>query len=90
MLGFITSYLVDINYLKKLRNNNKNFPRIEVILANIFFGGPILILFYIFEEFRAEDKLNRRSFLISGIILSILQVVLVYLLFHFKLIIFIT
>ena len=90
MFGFITSYLVDITYLKKLRSGGKTFPRWEVILANIFFGGPILLLFYIFEDYRLEDKLNHYSFLISAILLVVIQVTVIFLLFHFDLIIFLT
>jgi len=90
MLGFITSYLVDINYLKKLRNNEKNYPLWEVVTANVFFGGPSLLLFYIFKEFRDEDKLNNYTFLISGLLLSALQISGIYLLFHFELITLLT
>lgn len=86
ILGFITSYLVDINYLKKLRSGAKTFARWEVIMSNIFFGGPILLLFYIFEDYRVEDQQHKYSFLIAGIILTIAQVVGIYLLFHFNLV----
>jgi len=88
IVGFVTSYLVDMAYLKKLRNNEKNFPIWEVILVNLFFGGPILLLFYIFDDFRLEDQINKYAFLMSGIILTVVQILIVFLLFQFKLIIF--
>ncbi|MDD2398935.1 MAG: hypothetical protein PHQ38_04860 [Bacilli bacterium] len=89
IIGFVASYLVDINYLKKLRNNEKNFAIWEVILANVFFGGPILLFFYIFDDFRHEDRLNKYVFLISGLALTAGQILLIVLLFRFKLIILI-
>lgn len=91
MFGFITSYLVNISFLKKLRNNENNYRLWEVIMANIFFGGPLLLLFYaVFDEIRLQDRLSHHAILIFAILFSIMQVVGVYLLFHFKLIILLT
>ncbi|MFA5486233.1 MAG: hypothetical protein WC275_04065 [Bacilli bacterium] len=86
VIGFITNYFVNVNYLKKLREGVTNYKDIEVIFTAIFFGGPVLLLFLMFEEIRAHDKNNRHLRLISGVIITILQIIGIYLLFHFGLI----
>lgn len=86
VLGFLSSYFTNLKYLKKLRNGEENFKRIQIILTSIIFGGPVLLLFYMFDDYRLEDKMHKRGFLITGIIMTILQVILIYLLFHFQVI----
>lgn len=84
ILGLLSSYLLMINYLKKLRGGQKTPKPIEMALSCIFFGGPILLLFYIFSDFRLEDSMHKRVFLISGIIETLLQGLLIFLLIYFK------
>jgi hypothetical protein len=84
ILGLLSSYLLMINYLKKLRSGQKTPKPIEMALSCAFFGGPVLLLFYIFSDFRLEDSLHKRVFLISGIIETVLQGLLIFLLIYFK------
>lgn len=86
VIGFVTNYFVNINYLKKHREGVTNYKDFEVILTAIFFGGPILLLFYIFPEIRTLDKEKRYLRLISGLLITILQIIGVCLLFHYGLI----
>jgi len=86
--GMLVSYLTDLNYLKNLRSQKEGIKPIELCLCNIFFGGPVLLLFQIFDDFRLDDQVNKRIFLIAGIILTVIQLLLVILLFYFRLITF--
>lgn len=86
VMGFLLTYLSLIAYIKSIRNEKKSMKDIEVIIIGIFFGGPALLLGYIFPEIRIEDMDKHKRWLISGIILTILQVTLVTLLCVFKVI----
>lgn len=88
LVGIFTNYMVIISNLKRIRNEEESYKPFEVILCAIFFGGPMLLLSLIFSEYRDLERVNHHLYLISGIVLTILQVLLVYLLIHFGLIIF--
>jgi len=80
VVGLLTNYFVMINYLKNLRSGGKNMNYYEIIGSSVFFGGPILLIFMIFFDVRLEDNSHHHALLISGIILTIIQIVLVTLL----------
>lgn len=76
IIGFISNYMLNLSFLKQLRSGNRKLKPRDLMLTSIFFGGPILLLFYMFEDYRAEDKLNKNELLITGIIVTIIQVAL--------------
>ncbi len=85
MAGFLTNYMILLSIVKRVRNNDpKRLPTWEIIASGIFFGGPLMIFFYIFPEYREVDQEQKKAFLISGIILTILQILLVFLLLYFN------
>lgn len=88
LMGIIFSYLECIKYLKGLRGISSPTPDHYPILVSIFFGGPILLLTYLFSDIRAEDSLHHRRYLICGIVFTILQITLIYLLIYFKVLTF--
>lgn len=82
---FVVCYGSCITYVKQLRNKNeKRLKDYQVILICVLFGGPALLITYMFKEVRDEDYLNHFRYLISGIVLTILQILLVILLVYFK------
>ena len=88
LMGILFSYLECIKYLKGLRGITNEIPDHYPILVCILFGGPCLLLTYLFSEIRAEDSLHHRRYLICGIVFTILQVTLIFLLIHFKVLTF--
>lgn len=80
IIGFISNYMLNLSFLKQLRSGNRKLKPQDLMLTSIFFGGPILLLFYMFEDFRAEDKLNKNQLLITGIIGTVIQVALLVIL----------
>lgn len=72
---FITSYMTCIGYVKGLRNNSKNqLKDWQVIIICILFGGPALLITYMFNEVRLADIEHGRRYLISGIVLTVIQI----------------
>lgn len=87
LLGFLTSYMAAIGYVKGIRENLKKHLRdIDVILISIVFGGPALLITYMFSEVRIEDTTHHYRYLICGIVFTILQILIVVLLFVFNVI----
>ena len=87
VLLFLVCYGVCITYVKALKTGKeKRLKYYEVILACLLFGGPALLMTYIFKEVRDEDYVHHKIYLISGIVLTILQILLVVLLCSFKVI----
>lgn len=89
VLGWITTYGAGISYLKKLRGEKteSKINDITVIVTSILFGSLInLLLYCLFDEIRLEDSTNKNRFLISSIVLLCLHVLLIFLLFYFKVI----
>lgn len=75
---FLTCYMTCIGYVKGLKNNSpKQLKDWQVIIVCIFFGGPALLITYMFSEVRINDISNNYRYLISGIVLTILQIALV-------------
>lgn len=88
LLGFLFSYQSAIMYVKCLRNGDKRFTDLTPILVSIIFGGPVLLLTYMFKEIRDVDKTKKYRYLISGIVLTVLQATLTGLLIGFGAVIF--
>ncbi|MCI6788378.1 MAG: hypothetical protein MR606_00750 [Mollicutes bacterium] len=89
VLGWITTYGAGISYLKKLRGEKteSKINDITVIVTSILFGSLInLLLYCLFDEIRLEDSTNKNRFLISSIVLLCLHILLIFLLFYFKVI----
>ena len=89
VLGWITRYGAGISYLKKLRGEKteSKINDITVIVTSILFGSLInLLLYCLFDEIRLEDSTNKNRFLISSIVLLCLHILLIFLLFYFKVI----
>lgn len=87
VLGFISTYIVALKYLRFLRGELKNpITDIALILTSIIWGSPIvLFMYYVFPEFRIEDSIKKRRLLISEIVILILQIFAVILLAYFGL-----
>lgn len=90
-IGFLTSHLIGIRYLKTLRGLINKHPTTvyEFIATATLLGGPVLLMHYaLFEEDRKADQTALRSniLLISGIVITIIQIIIVALLFYFKVI----
>ena len=88
IIGTITNYFVMIGNLKKIRSNGSGFPYGEMIASAIFFGGHILLLSYIFSEIREEDKMHKKAILISGILITVVEVIIIGLLIYSRVIVF--
>lgn len=89
VLGWITTYGAGTSYLKKLRGEKteSKINDITVIVTSILFGSLInLLLYCLFDEIRLEDSTNKNRFLISSIVLLCLHILLIFLLFYFKVI----
>ena len=72
---FLTSYMSCIGYVKGLKNNSKNqLKDWQTIIICILFGGPALLITYMYSEVRLADIEHNRRYLISGIVLTILQI----------------
>ncbi len=87
-IGMLFTYLECVKYLKGLRGISSKIPDHYPILVGILFGGPILLLTYLFSDIRIEDSMNKRRYLICGIIFTVLQVLLVFLLIYFNVLTF--
>lgn len=87
VLGFISTYIVALKYLRFLRGELKNpITDIALILTSIIWGSPIVLFMYcVFPEFRIEDSTKKRRLLISEIVILILQIVAIILLAYFGL-----
>ncbi len=88
LAGMLFTYLQSIRYLKGLRGILSPIPDHYPILVGIFFGGPILLLTYLFSDIRDEDAMHKRRYLICGVVFTIFQTTLVVLLIHFKVLTF--
>ena len=88
LFGFIFTYWAAIRYIKGLREGSTKLNDLSVIAFAIFFGGPVLLLTYMFPEVRLEDSVKKHRYLISGVVLSVLQITLTVLLMVFNVVIF--
>lgn len=82
-IGFLSTYIFGIKYLKALRGeSSSNLNDVSILVTSILFGGPVcLFLYAMFSEIRFEDSTKKHRFLIVSIVLTILQVALVVILF---------
>lgn len=86
---FLFCYMTCISYVKSLRSSSeKGLKSYQVIILSLLFGGPALLLSYMFKEVREEDCLHHYSYLICGIAFTIVQIVAVTLLCVFGVITF--
>lgn len=88
LFGMLFTYLECVKYLKGLRGISSKVPDHYPILVGIFFGGPVLLLTYLFSDIRIEDSMNKRRYLICGIVFTIVQILIVFLLIYFKVLTF--
>jgi hypothetical protein len=86
IFGLLINYLIMVSHIRKLRNNGEGFKKGEILASAIFFGGPVLLLYNIYSDVRLDDE--KHYFLIFGIVYTILQALLVFLLIYFRVIIF--
>lgn len=82
------TYLLSIQYVKYLRGEASRRVRdFDLMLTSILFGAPVaLVMWLCFKEIRQEDKLNKYRLLIVTIILSVIQIIIIVLLFYFNII----
>ncbi len=80
VIGFLSNYMLNINFLKQLRSGTRKLKPRDLIVTAIFFGGPVLLLFYMFDDYRAEDKDNKNQLLITGIVTTVFQIALLIIL----------
>lgn len=86
---FLVCYGTCIAYVKGLKENKENrLKHYQVIILCILFGGPALLISYMFKEIREEDYLYHYAYLICGIVFTVLQILLVALLIVFKVLTF--
>lgn len=83
--GFLLTYMMAITYVKSIRLEKKTTD-LYVLAIGLFFGGPAMLLTYIFPEVRDEDFLHKRRYLVLGIVYTVIEIVLVILLFVFNVI----
>lgn len=87
LLGFLTNYSILIRQVKILRNKEERLIKVwEIALTTIVYGGPAILLMFMFKEFRDLDKQNKHFYLIYGIIITIVQIVVTTLLLVFKIV----
>lgn len=92
-VGFVTTHVVGVRYLKSLRGEITKKPTTvyEFILTSTLFAGFVLLMHYgLFKEDREADKLGKHSniLIISGIVITIIQIIIIVLLIVFKVITF--
>lgn len=87
VLGFMSTYIVALKYLRFLRGELKNpITDVALILTSIVWGSPIVLFMYcVFSEIRIEDAAKKRRLLISEIIILVVQIVAIVLLAYFGL-----
>ncbi len=85
LICLLGTYMIEIKYLRYIRGERKTKVRdIDVILVSILFGAPVVLVMELcFKEIRIEDSVHKYRMLISSIILSIIQIVVIVLLFYF-------
>lgn len=84
MIMFVVNYMSALQYLKVLRGeSSKNLKWYHIILLCVLFGGPVLLITYIFPEIRFEDSTHHYCYLICGIAFTILQILLIFLLVYY-------
>lgn len=87
IIGFVTNYLLSLKYLKGLRGESKAISDITIIITSLIWGSLInLIMYIVFDEFKNEDKIHNHRFLISEIIITVVEISLVVILSLFKVI----
>lgn len=87
IFGLLITYLLATRYVIDLRKDSETSKDLPVILTSILLGGPSLILSYlIFSEIRIEDGVRHHRYLISSIVITILQILLIVLLSVFNVI----
>lgn len=85
IFGFLISQMTCVAYVKALRTESKNkMTPIQVIAICFLLGGPALLLSYISPEIRIEDISHRRMWLICGIISTLIEILVIVLLFIFN------
>jgi len=85
VIGMLTNYFMLLGHLKKIRNTGEGLKHYEIILSSIFFGGPLIILFYIFSDFRDDDT-PKHTMLWLGIACTIIESIIIALLIYYKII----
>ena len=88
IVGILFTYLSCIRYVKGMRLNYEKNSDLIPIAMGIFFGGPALLITYMFPEIRTADKQLHYRYLICGIVFTSLQILLSILLCVFKVVTF--
>lgn len=83
--GFLLSFINIITYIKALKNKQKATDLVILILG-ILFGGPAMLFSYLFVEIRDEDMIHKYRYLVLSITYTIIEIILIVLLFYFNLI----
>lgn len=80
------NFIDNVIYVKALKNGDNKATDLLSLILGILFGGPAMLFFYSFSEVRDEDALHKYRFLILGIIYTIIEIVLIIILFSLGLI----
>lgn len=84
MIMFIVNYMTALKYLKGLRGEiPSKFKQRHIIALCSVFGGPVLLITYMFFEIRLEDAKHHYSYIICGVLFTILQITLIVLLVYY-------
>jgi len=83
--GFLMSFINCTVYVKALKNQTKTSDIVSLVIGAIF-GGPAMLFFYIYSEVRDEDFTHHYRFLILSIIYTIVEIIVIILLFSFNLV----
>ena len=85
IIGMLATYAVAIAYINFLQGKAKGkIADWAVILTAIAFGGPALLITYMSKDVRFEDMAHHRRYLIFGILHTLWQAALIFLLIYFK------
>lgn len=90
VLGFIGTYAIGVGYIKTLRGEQtkRKTKDTDVMLMSLILGAPMMLILYAMcSDIRLEDKVHNYRFLIVGIMNTVVEILVIFLLFYFDVII---
>ena len=90
VLGFIGTYAIGVGYIKTLRGEQtkRKTKDTDVMLMSLILGAPMMLILYAMcSDIRLEDKVHNYRFLIVGIVRTVVEILGIFLLFYFDVII---
>ena len=78
--------MAGISYVKGIRDEGKKFSLNELIFTGILGAAGVLLVYCFSKEIRQDDKLAHRKVLWLNILFLSIHIVIIFLLFYFKVI----